>query len=89
METAVQVEPIEDTTFGAWVRGVDVRVLDEDTFTTIYDAWITFGLLIFPDQFLSKDLYIYIYIYDRFRKYSFTGINNQATCDIHRTEFLT
>ena len=55
METAVQVEPIEDTTFGAWVRGVDVRVLDEDTFTTIYDAWITFGLLIFPDQFLSKD----------------------------------
>ncbi|HAY69944.1 MAG: TauD/TfdA family dioxygenase [Acidimicrobiaceae bacterium] len=55
METAVQVEPIKDTTFGAWVRGVDVRELDEDTFTTIYDAWITFGLLIFPDQFLSKD----------------------------------
>ena len=43
METAVQVEPIKDTTFGAWVRGVDVRELDEDTFTTIYDAWSRSG----------------------------------------------
>ena len=54
METTLQIAPIENATFGAWVRGVDVRELDDDTFSAIYDAWINYGLLIFPDQFLSK-----------------------------------
>lgn len=50
----VKVAPLEDTTFGAWIHDVDVRELTEESFSEIYDAWIEFGLLIFPDQFLTK-----------------------------------
>jgi len=54
MGMSLRIEPIEGTTFGAWIRDLDVRDLDSQTFDAVYDAWIEYGLLIFPDQFLSK-----------------------------------
>jgi alpha-ketoglutarate-dependent taurine dioxygenase len=55
MKTRLRISPIENTTFGAWVHDLDVRELDEESFADVYDAWIEYGLLIFPGQFLSKD----------------------------------
>lgn len=50
----IQVEPL-DRTFGAVVRGVSLRDLDDDTSTAIVDAWIEYGLLIFHEQYLTPD----------------------------------
>lgn len=55
MGAALNIKALEDTTFGAWIHDLDVRDLDEETFGAVYDAWIEYGLLIFPDQFLSKE----------------------------------
>jgi alpha-ketoglutarate-dependent taurine dioxygenase len=52
---ALDITPLEDVTFGAVVRGVQLRSIDDETFAAIYDAWITYALLIFPDQFLTTD----------------------------------
>lgn len=49
----LQIEPL-DATFGATVRGVELRSLDDATHQALYDAWIEYALLIFPDQFLTK-----------------------------------
>jgi len=54
MGAALNLTPIEGTTFGAWIHDIDVRDLDQETFALVYDAWIEYGLLFFPDQFLSK-----------------------------------
>jgi len=54
MGATLNLTPIKDTTFGAWIRDLDVRELDNKTFAAVHDAWIEYGLLIFPDQFLSK-----------------------------------
>ena len=51
----LDIQPLDGTSFGAIVRGVKLRDLDDTTFQTIYDAWITYALLIFPEQFLTKD----------------------------------
>ena len=50
----LQLEPL-DATFGAIVRGVELRSLDDATYQALYDAWIEHALLIFPGQFLTKD----------------------------------
>jgi len=50
----LNLTPIEGTTFGAWIHDLDVRELDQQAFEAVYDAWIEYGLLIFPDQFLTK-----------------------------------
>lgn len=55
MVSALNLTPIEGTTFGAWIHDIDVRQLDHATFAAVYDAWIEFGLLIFPEQFLSRE----------------------------------
>ena len=52
---ALEISPLEDVTFGAVVRNVQLRDIDDETFAALYDAWITHALLIFPDQFLTKD----------------------------------
>ena len=44
-----------DATFGAVVRGVEIRSLDEATWRAIHAAWIEHALLIFPGQFLTQD----------------------------------
>ena len=54
MVNALNITPIEGTTFGAWIHDLDVRDLTESEFDAVYDAWLEYGLLIFPDQFLSK-----------------------------------
>jgi alpha-ketoglutarate-dependent taurine dioxygenase len=49
------VEPLKDTTFGAVVRGIKVAELDEPTFRALYDTWLQYALLVFPDQHLERD----------------------------------
>ena len=46
-------DPVE-ATFGAVVRDVEIRSLDEPAWRSIYDAWIEHALLIFPGQFLTQ-----------------------------------
>jgi alpha-ketoglutarate-dependent taurine dioxygenase len=46
-------EPL-DASFGARVRGIQLRDLDEDVFQEIYARWLDDGLLIFSGQFLSR-----------------------------------
>lgn len=47
------VEPL-DKSFGALVREIELRELDGPTFDNLYQAWLTYGLLIFPGQNLDK-----------------------------------
>ena len=50
----MDIEPVE-ATFGAVVRGVDLRSIDGCTFDAIHEAWLEHALLIFPGQHLSRD----------------------------------
>ncbi len=52
--SALEIVPI-DATFGAFVRGVELRDLDDGTWQDLHAAWLEFGLLVFPGQFLSQD----------------------------------
>jgi len=47
------LEPLP-ATFGAVVRGLRLADLDEATFAALYDAWLEYALLVFPDQHLSQ-----------------------------------
>lgn len=51
--TTLDIEPL-DATFGATIRGVELRALDEPTWQAIYEAWLEYALLIFPGQFLTR-----------------------------------
>jgi alpha-ketoglutarate-dependent taurine dioxygenase len=51
---SLELEPV-DATFGAVVRGVELRSLDEPTWQAVYEAWIDYALLIFPGQFLTRE----------------------------------
>jgi alpha-ketoglutarate-dependent taurine dioxygenase len=51
---SLELHPL-DATFGAVVQGVEVRSLDEPTWQAVREAWIEYGLLIFPDQFLTRE----------------------------------
>lgn len=42
-------------TFGAVVRGVRLAEIDDARFAALYDAWLEYALLVFPDQHLSQD----------------------------------
>ena len=44
-----------DATFGAIIEGVRLAQLDDATFARIYDCWLEYALLIFPDQHLDAD----------------------------------
>ena len=52
--TILELERL-DATFGAVVRGVELRSLDDRTWQAIREAWVEYGLLIFPGQFLTRD----------------------------------
>jgi alpha-ketoglutarate-dependent taurine dioxygenase len=52
--TTFDIDPVP-ATFGATVRGVQLAALDDTSFGAIREAWLEFGLLIFPGQFLSRD----------------------------------
>jgi alpha-ketoglutarate-dependent taurine dioxygenase len=48
------LEPV-DSTFGAIVRGIDLRDLDDATWHALHREWLEYALLIFPGQFLTQD----------------------------------
>jgi alpha-ketoglutarate-dependent taurine dioxygenase len=52
--TVFDLQPL-DAPFGATVHGVRVRDVDDATFAEIHAAWLEHALLVFPDQFLTRD----------------------------------
>ena len=50
---AFDVEPLTGC-FGASVRGLRLAGLDDETFGDLYDTWLEYALLIFPDQHLTN-----------------------------------
>src|SRR5437762_7568078 len=52
-QPSFRVEPL-DATFGAVVRDIELRALDDGTWAALYDTWLQYALLIFPDQFLTR-----------------------------------
>jgi alpha-ketoglutarate-dependent taurine dioxygenase len=50
----LDLDPL-DATFGAYVHGVELRNLDDDTWQMIHEAWLEYALLIFPGQFPTQD----------------------------------
>jgi alpha-ketoglutarate-dependent taurine dioxygenase len=53
--TALEVEPL-DATFGAIVRGIQIAELDDETWGELHATWLEYALLIFPDQFPTRDV---------------------------------
>ena len=51
--TKIAISPIPDKVFGAIVTGVALRELSEAEFATLHAAFLTYGFLVFPDQFLT------------------------------------
>ncbi|MDY7101276.1 MAG: TauD/TfdA family dioxygenase [Actinomycetota bacterium] len=51
----LEIEPLDGTTFGAVVTGVRLADLDDATWEAIRAAWLEHALLIFPNQFLTRD----------------------------------
>jgi alpha-ketoglutarate-dependent taurine dioxygenase len=54
MTTDWKVDDV-DATLGATVTGLHLADLDDDAFTGLYDLWLRYALLIFPDQHLTND----------------------------------
>jgi len=50
----LEVTPL-DATFGAVVRGVCLADLDSASFDRLYETWLEYALLIFPDQHLRNE----------------------------------
>jgi alpha-ketoglutarate-dependent taurine dioxygenase len=50
----LEIEPV-DATFGAVVRGVELRSLDDETWDALHRAWLEHALLVFPAQFLTRE----------------------------------
>ncbi len=51
---AFNLEPL-DATFGAVVTGLKVADIDDQVASELYNAWLEYALLIFPDQHLSGE----------------------------------
>ena len=49
------VKPIEDTTLGAVVTGGRLADIEAASWEKIYDAFLNFGVLIFPEQHLTEE----------------------------------
>ena len=47
-----------DSTLGATVDGVDLKVLDDESINEILRAWYQFAVLIFPEQHLDDKTHI-------------------------------
>ena len=50
----LDLQPV-DATFGAVVRGVELRALDARTWEALHEAWLEYALLIFPGQYLTRE----------------------------------
>ncbi len=48
-----EVEPVE-ATLGAVVTGLKLAQLDDPTFAQLYETWLEYALLVFPNQYLTK-----------------------------------
>lgn len=48
------VEPL-DATFGAVISGFRIAEIEDDTWRRLYELWLEYALLIFPDQHLTRD----------------------------------
>ena len=48
------IEPIEGKVFGAIVTGVSLVDIDDKAFKTLYQAFLDYGFLVLPEQFLSE-----------------------------------
>ncbi|MFT7601937.1 MAG: alpha-ketoglutarate-dependent taurine dioxygenase [Acidimicrobiales bacterium] len=53
--TTFKLEPLENTSFGAVVTGVDVRTVDDGLVNDLKQAWLQYALLIFPAQHLTTE----------------------------------
>ena len=51
----MNIAPVPDKCFGAVVTDVDLTALSDDAFGEIKVAFLDYGFLLFPDQFLSGD----------------------------------
>ncbi|MDA1076904.1 MAG: TauD/TfdA family dioxygenase, partial [Proteobacteria bacterium] len=49
------IHPIADKVFGAIATGVRLNNLSDNQFDEIKSAFLTYGFLVFPDQFLSDE----------------------------------
>ncbi|HEX2591124.1 MAG TPA: TauD/TfdA family dioxygenase [Rhizomicrobium sp.] len=54
MANTPEITPL-DASFGAVVRNVRLAALNDEEWSAIYRAWLEHALLIFPEQFLSKE----------------------------------
>src|SRR5215210_4290335 len=52
--TTLDLQPL-DATFGAVVRDIELRALDDRTWEALHDAWLEYVLLIFPGQYLTRE----------------------------------
>ena len=52
--TSFEVEPL-DATFGAVVTGLRLAQIDDATFSQLYETWLEYALLLFPDQHLTNE----------------------------------
>lgn len=48
------MHPLEGQSFGALVSGVTLATLSDVEAAALYDAWLAYGLLLFPGQHLSR-----------------------------------
>lgn len=53
--STISLEPLARVTFGAVVRDLELRTLDDETFEALHAAWLEHALLIFPGQFLTRE----------------------------------
>ncbi len=53
MTQTFEIRPVDGATLGAFVTGLELRNLSDQTFEKIEDAWHAHGVLVFRDQFLS------------------------------------
>ncbi len=51
--SAITITPIRNKVFGAVATGVALRDLDDADFATLQAAFLKYGLLVFPEQFLT------------------------------------
>ena len=68
----VTIEPIEGKVFGAVVSGVKLNALSDEEFAEIKAAFLQYGFLIFPQQFLTEEENIEFG--ERFGKLEFGGL---------------
>jgi len=54
MTNRLDIRPL-DASFGAVVHGLKLAAVNDEDFDAMYAAWLQYGLLIFPEQHLSRE----------------------------------